>query len=216
MKEHNYGWFYTVFIACLLLAMQTVAGAAARYTFTLHDARAKAYKVSLVAKDEKVDYPEPYSAYAEGDRRAAGHYFASLQRTGWKAPVRQAVKLFTTEDGSGEFNLNREMVYVLKGGKKQPDLLVVTQYGASNWDTATVFYVQQDKLRQATFKWKTRVIGREISFTTDKPHRLHGTGAFTFYSACYDNTQGAFLCITWSFSPATGMLTEKKRTSIPL
>jgi hypothetical protein len=108
-------------LACLIC---NTASAAVRFSFPLKDLAGKIYAVQISAADEILDHPQPYCAYGEGDTRAAGHYQAWLLPPGAKRPVLQPTALFATKDGSGEFNLNRRLAYVIRGRKSEPDLLV--------------------------------------------------------------------------------------------
>lgn len=190
---------YLLNIIVLLAAVGVLASAAsavpARFTFGMKDAAGQGYEVMIFAPDEQVapiGPDEMYAAYDEGDRRASGLYQTTLRRkTPGAVPVKQKVLLFG-DTNRGEFNLERKMAFVLHGGKGQPDVLVVEQYGTSNWNEAHLFIIKGGQLRPLA----------ALGYVAREPYRLHTTGPFTFRSSSYDNADGIWTITDWKLDAA--------------
>lgn len=118
--------------------------------------------------------------------------------------MKQQVLLFG-DTNRGEFNLERGMAFVLHGGKGQPDVLVVEQYGASNWNVAHLFVIKGSRLRPLA----------ALGYVAREPYRLHTTGPFTFRSSSYDNSDGIWTITDWKIDAANTRLkaTRHRRVS---
>ncbi|MEN6303236.1 MAG: hypothetical protein ABFD96_10960 [Armatimonadia bacterium] len=189
MRWQRYLAVSLIILAAMGLLASAASAVPARFTFAMKDAAGQGYEVMIFAPDEQVTPIGPddvYAAYDEGDRKAEGLYQTTLRRKSGGAPVKQNILLFG-DTNRGEFNLERDMAFVLHGGKNQPDVLVVEQYGTSNWNEARLFMIKGGQLRPLA----------ALGYVAREPYRLHATGPLTFRSSSYDNVDGIWTITDW-------------------
>jgi len=124
---------------CMLLA--TASLAEMRFNLQMRDAQGKEFTVFLASTNEKVEIiteDMAMSAYDAGDRVVSGKYRLSLQAADWPEARIQTVAPFPDNDFEGEFNLKRNMVYVVKGQHGEPDILSIEQFGGTGMNIADV------------------------------------------------------------------------------
>lgn len=181
-------------IACLALGSLGHA-VPARFTFGMKDAAGATYELMVFAPDETqttIGQDEMYAAYDVGDHKVEGMWQTTLRAHGATQPTPQHICLFH-DTNRGEFNLERKMVFVLRGATGQPDILVVEAYLTSNDTDSRLFAITGGKLKPLA----------NIIYCWRAPFRLHGTGAFKFRSSDYDNSVGKWTIRDWTFKPST-------------
>jgi ankyrin repeat protein len=169
------------------------------YTFLLSDEQGVVYNVHIVSDNLKRKFvnAEEISGRAEpGDELISGNFQAAIKKiTDDKLQV-QEVRLFPDDYQECEFNKNREMVYVIKSTYKgQPDILVVTQYLASIYEGAKMFYVSGGKLRELAYKWPNDAFNKD--YIIIQPQHVKCVSPFHYKTADYDRMESAWHYRTW-------------------
>ena len=183
-----------------------------RFQTVMRDAAGRSYALSMWAPNEKAMIVGPNDVYAgqnEGDVSTSGNYQVALRAKGQKKPIVQKIKLYG--DGNLSFNLNRNMIYVLKGqAKNQPDVLVVEQYGTSNGSLGVLYFVSQGSLQRLRYFEDGKYWSDLYTFWSGN---IQNDGAFRFRSQAYDNSQGTTWNSTWIFEPKLKRVRRIKRTA---
>ncbi|MHA6532721.1 hypothetical protein [Paenibacillus sp. BAC0078] len=121
-----------------------------RLSFTLRDAYQTPYTVYIYANDEKVtalteeDY---WTNNKVGDKRYTGSYRAALLKNGEQYGTVQSVKL-----GLKEITLPQTWHYIVKGiGTSMPDMLIISEWGSSNFNLVHPFIIRSGILQPLKF-----------------------------------------------------------------
>jgi hypothetical protein len=189
----------TATVVLLCLARSLGHAVPARFTFGIRDGAGTSYELMIYASDERLSATsedEMYAAYSVGDRKVEGLWQTTLRRSGSSVPVRQDVRLFG-DTNRGEFNLERGMVFVMRAGGGQPDVLVVEAYGSSNTNSASLFAISAGKLRHLA----------DLGYSPRPPFRVHTVAPFRLRSSDYDNSVGQWTIYDWTFSLTPWRLT---------
>jgi len=172
----------------------------------MRDAAGAAYELMIFAADEQftvVGDSEIGGGYSLGDRKVKGLWQTTLRKKNGPA-VKQKVLLFGYTN-RGEFNLDHHMVFVLRGGKGQPDILVVESYGCSNGNDGRLFAIKGGTLRRLAGVW----------YTAHAPFRLHSVGPFRFRSSDYDNSVCVWTISDWTFKVAAWKFVRTGSRKVP-
>ena len=200
----------------LILIMANASMSTPRFSKIIHDAGGKQYTITIQAEDEKIDVisaNQTYCAYAEGNRRAYGHYYAFVAKKNSGKLIKQDINLFSEKNTQGEFNLELDMVQIFRSRSKgQPDVLVVRQYGASNYDTVKAFIISNGKLKLLTFKRKS---GGSMQFINDSrdQYAFVVIGPYKFKSAVYNNIPSKYEHSVWKLDLSKLRMIEIKSYS---
>ena len=179
----------------------------ARFTVGLQDAAGVSYEVRIFANDEQLTVTNPDQATSSasgGDRNVGGLWQVTLRKQGTHEHVAQDLLLFQ-DTNRGWFNIERNMVFVVPGGKQQPSLLVVEQYAGSSNDDAWVFGITGGQLRRLAYFLQVRT----------EPYRLHGTGPLGYRSTWYCNADGTWRIDDWRFNPSRWTFAPAGERSVP-
>lgn len=167
-----------------------------RFQAIMRDAAGNNYALSIWAPNEKRKVEEAWGGAAEGDISVSGTYQAALRAKGQKKPVVQKTKLCEYDEMS--FNLNRDMIYLLKGqAKNQPDVLVLEQHGGHEFVEGRLFFIDKGRLQPLKF-----TVGKEssLNWVWNYYYRIENDGKFRFRSS-FDNKFDGKSDSTWLFEP---------------
>lgn len=121
-----------------------------RMTFTLRDAYQTSYTVFIFAKDEKsstLAEKDYWTGNQPGDKIYTGTYKAALVKKGAKYGTLQSVQL-----GLHSVTLPQTWHYTVRSkAKGTPDILMITEWGTSNFNLAKPFIIRSGSLKPLKF-----------------------------------------------------------------
>ncbi|NGM82311.1 hypothetical protein G5B47_07770 [Paenibacillus sp. 7124] len=121
-----------------------------RLSFTLRDAFQTPYTVYIFASDEKMSTLEEQDYWTNnkvGDKSYTGTYRAALLKNGEQYGIVQSVNLELRE-----ITMPQTWHYTVKGsGASMPDMLILSEWGSSNFNLAHPFIIRSGVLQPLKF-----------------------------------------------------------------
>ncbi|PZT57186.1 DUF4309 domain-containing protein [Paenibacillus silvae] len=169
-----------------------------RLSFTLRDAQQTAYTVYIFADDEEASTligPDSQTKNKAGDVSYSGTYRAALLKSGASFGTVQNVKLELDK-----IILPQNWNFVVNSKENGiPDLLMITEWGASNVNMIKTFVIQSGELKRVNyFQNNGKSIGNSFIAMRDGGIRALSGGRVQF--RYYNNAQGIYEFYTFKLS----------------
>ncbi|MCK6073494.1 DUF4309 domain-containing protein [Paenibacillus silvae] len=169
-----------------------------RLSFTLRDAQQTAYTVYIFADDEEASTligPDSQTKNKAGDVSYSGTYRAALLKSGASFGTVQNVKLELDK-----IILPQNWNFVVNSKENGiPDLLMITEWGASNVNMIKTFVIQSGDLKRVNyFQHNGKSIGNSFIAMRDGGIRALSGGRVQF--RYYNNAQGIYEFYTFKIN----------------
>lgn len=177
---------------------------------TMNNVQGEAFIVGIAATNETnhvVTEDEIYGGADAGDHIISGRFFITLQAIHRSEPNIRTRLLFGSQGNKGEFNINREIAFIVHGSAGYPDILCVEQYGDSSNADLYLFYIVERRIKPIKIQSANSHYDEDALMEMwSKQSRLHYNAAHRLQCMEYLQGVGLFRKYVWDFSPVSGHL----------
>jgi len=176
-----------------------------RVSYTLKDSNGVKYSIYMIPTSEqkakgsfndKYGWDSVWAGVSEGDTLYHGNYKLYMSKLGSKSVIYTGIQI-----NDYTYNESRKMIYSLPSKYKgQPDLFIIAETESSNFESGSIYYALNGKLKKA----------KDSFGYTLRPQNI---GKNLFRTAGYNNADGKWYIGDYKFNVATGQLSETQMLS---
>lgn len=178
------------------------------FSCKLRDINCTEYTVKITVehkKERKLTVDDIGAGGSEGDRVINGTFFMTLQAKNWPNPKRQNVSLFGFSNRQGQFNIKRDICYVVHSYKECPEILCFEQTGDNSNNRTLLFYINNKSIKLITVdNGDHRYDDCIYCEVWEKGHRLRHYDDHKFSCIEYLQGLGLYRKYVWEFNTNIG------------